>query len=78
MLIQKSVGAGSTRPVFHLGIRNHGHKHPVISLREFVGPDSVAVEKLSRKTLALELSAEPRFQIANILKNKVCNFQNAR
>lgn len=78
MLNQKSIGTGPARPAFHSGIRTHRHEHPVISLRGLIGPDSVAVEKLSRKTLTLELSAGPRFQIANILKNIVCNFQTAR
>lgn len=54
MLKQKSVGAGPARPVFHSGTRNHRHKPPVVSLREFIGLDSVAAAKLSRKTLALE------------------------
>lgn len=78
ILNQKSIGTGPARPAFHSGIRTHRHEHPVISLRGLIGPDSVAVEKLSRKTLTLELSAGPRFQIANILKNIVCNFQTAR
>lgn len=33
-----------------MDIRIHKHKHAVISLRELMGPDSEAVEKLFRKS----------------------------
>lgn len=38
----------------------------MLALREFTGLDLLAVEKLFRKDLPLELSAGPRFQIASI------------
>lgn len=76
---QKSVWAGPARPVFHSGIRNHRRKHPDVSPREFIGPDTVAAGKLSRKSSIMELSAgPPKLEAANILRNKVCNFQTAR
>lgn len=58
-----------------MGIRNHRCKHAVISFREFTGADSVAAEKLSKKTLALELSAGPRFQVVNVMKTKFTVFK---